>query len=102
MQTAEQLPPGDRLPSDHPAPYDGPIDSPGAWYGSDLQERSEWKYVLSEQECAELLAATRAVRRLSDNIMDIGKEDFSYNQVYDLVENNLNNINRLLHAFRNK
>lgn len=76
VQTAEQLPPGDRLPSDHPPPHDGPIDSPGAWYGSDLQDRSEWKYVLSEQERAELLAATRAARQLSDNIMDIGKEDF--------------------------
>jgi hypothetical protein len=63
VQTTEQLPPGDRLSADHPMPHNGPIDSPGAWYGSDLQYRSEWKYVLSEQERTEMLVAMRAAHQ---------------------------------------
>ena len=39
--------------------------------------------------------------KIVSDFMDISKKDFSYNRVYDLVENNLNNINRLLSAFRN-
>ena len=39
--------------------------------------------------------------KIVSDFMDISKEDFSYKRVYDLVENNLNNINRLLNAFRN-
>ena len=43
---------------------------------------------------------TDIVKIVSD-FMDINEKDISYNRVYDLVENNLNNINRLLNAFRN-
>ena len=39
--------------------------------------------------------------KIVSDFMDISKKDFSYDKVYDLVENNLNNINRLLNAFRN-
>ena len=39
--------------------------------------------------------------KIVSDFMDINKKDISYNRVYDLVENNLNNINRLLNAFRN-
>ena len=39
--------------------------------------------------------------KIVSDFMDINKKDLSYNRVYDLVENNLNNINRLLNAFRN-
>ena len=76
MQTTEQLPPGDWLSADHPMPHNGPIDSPGACYASDLQYRSEWKHVLSEQERTEMLVATRAAHQRSENIVDIGKKDF--------------------------
>ena len=39
--------------------------------------------------------------KIVSDFMDINEKDISYNRVYDLVENNLNNINRLLNAFRN-
>ena len=39
--------------------------------------------------------------KIVSDFMDINKKDISYNRVYDLVENNLININRLLNAFRN-
>ena len=39
--------------------------------------------------------------KIVSDFMDVNKKDISYNSVYDLVENNLNNINRLLSAFRN-
>lgn len=77
MQLAEQLPPGDRLPTDHPPALEGPIDSPGAWYGPDLQERDDWKYILSEAEKSELLDATRTASRRAGDIIDITREDFA-------------------------
>ena len=39
--------------------------------------------------------------KIVSDFMDINKRDISYSKVYDLVENNLDNINRLLTAFRN-
>ena len=33
--------------------------------------------------------------------MDVSNNDLSFKEVYDLVDKNLNNINRLLTAFRN-
>ena len=57
-------------------PHTGPINSPGAWYGSDLKVCSEWKYVLLEQERMEMLVATRAAHQRFENIVDIGKKDF--------------------------
>lgn len=76
MQTAERMPPGDLLPSDHPAPHGGPIDSPGAWYGPDLQARDDWQYALCERERSELLDATRRARASHDEIIDISRRDF--------------------------
>ena len=39
--------------------------------------------------------------KIISDFMDISNNDLSYKKVYDLVDNNLNNINRLLTAFRN-
>ena len=39
VNAAEMLPPGDRLPADHPMPLEGPVTEPGAWYGPDLAAR---------------------------------------------------------------
>ena len=39
--------------------------------------------------------------KIISDFMDIGNKDLSFKKVYDLVDNNLNNINRLLTAFRN-
>ena len=39
--------------------------------------------------------------KIISDFMDISNKDLSFKKVYDLVDNNLNNINRLLTAFRN-
>ena len=39
--------------------------------------------------------------KIISDFMDISNNDLSFKKVYDLVDNNLNNINRLLTAFRN-
>ena len=39
--------------------------------------------------------------KIISDFMDIGNKDLSFKKIYDLVDNNLNNINRLLTAFRN-
>ena len=39
--------------------------------------------------------------KIISDFMDIVNKDLSFKKVYDLVDNNLNNINRLLTAFRN-
>jgi hypothetical protein len=60
------LPPSDWLPADHPMSHSGP----------DLQDRTEWKHVLSDQERMEILVATGAAYQRSENIIDIGEKDF--------------------------
>ena len=40
--------------------------------------------------------------KIISDFMDISNKDLSFKKVYDLVDKNLNNINRLLTAFRNK
>lgn len=76
MEAVATLPEGDRLPEDHPAPHEGSIDHPGAWYGPDLQDRDDWKYPLSETERAELRAATRHALDRRKDIKDIARADF--------------------------
>ena len=39
--------------------------------------------------------------KIISDFMDVSNNDLSFKQVYDLVDKNLNNINRLLTAFRN-
>ena len=39
--------------------------------------------------------------KIISDFMDISNKDLSFKKVYDLVDNNLNNINKLLTAFRN-
>ena len=39
--------------------------------------------------------------KIISDFMDISSKDLSFKKVYDLVDNNLNNINRLLTVFRN-
>ena len=34
--------PGDRLPSDHPQPHTGPVDSPSIWYGPEMMGDDTW------------------------------------------------------------
>lgn len=80
MLTAETLPqampPGDKLPSDHPAPYNGPIAGPGTWYGPALQTQDNWKYPLSSSEQSELLDAMRRVQGAGIPLKEIRKDDF--------------------------
>ena len=40
-----------------------PVAGPGAWYGRDLSQRSDWTHRVTPSEVAEVEAATRAVRR---------------------------------------
>ena len=40
-----------------------PVAEPGAWYGRDLAQRSDWIHRVTPAEVAEVEAATRAVRR---------------------------------------
>ena len=67
---------GDRLPPDHPAPHDGPIEGPGVWYGSDIEDRDDWAYPLSEAEQNEVVAAMRDAKARGLAIGDIAKADF--------------------------
>jgi hypothetical protein len=39
--------------------------------------------------------------KIISDFMDVSNNDLSFKEVYDLVDKNLNNINRLLTAFRN-
>ncbi|MDP6390168.1 MAG: TauD/TfdA family dioxygenase [Alphaproteobacteria bacterium] len=67
---------GDRLPPDHPAPHDGPIEGPGVWYGPDIEDRDDWAYTLSEAERNEVVAAMRDAKARGLEIGDIAKSDF--------------------------
>ena len=74
MQEAVQLPEGDRLPADHPPLHEGSIDSPGVWYGPEMQKTDDWKYCLSEVERNELLEAMRSSSGM--DIKTIARGDF--------------------------
>lgn len=74
MRATIQLPEGDRLPAGHPLPHEGPIESPGVWYGPDMATTDIWKYPLSALERQELLEATHACRNLA--IKSVTRRDF--------------------------
>tara|TARA_B100002052_G_C15725197_1_gene526006 strand:- start:238 stop:834 length:597 start_codon:yes stop_codon:yes gene_type:complete len=75
-----------------------PVSDGGASYGTLVDmEAHEICRTISKFGLEDNLLIVKIV----SDFMDISKEDFSYKRVYDLVENNLNNINRLLNAFRN-
>jgi len=76
MSVALSLPPGDRVPPDHPPPHHGPVESAGVWYGRDLRGSDEWHYVLDAEERRELLAATEQAMARGGHIQDIRQEDF--------------------------
>ena len=76
MSVAMSLPSGDRLPLDHPPPYHGPVDSPGAWYGRDQAKTDDWQYVLSKVERQELLAATERAMAAHSDIKQVTQDAF--------------------------
>ncbi len=54
---------------------ESPIKSPAAWLGVEQRERSDWIYVLSDAEKAELDTAIRAHRRAGTALPDIIASD---------------------------
>lgn len=53
----------------------GPITGPSAWYGRDLARTTDWIYVFSPAELAEI---DRAVARTRGrDLVDVGRDDFS-------------------------
>jgi hypothetical protein len=55
---------------------DSPIRSPAAWLGPEQQHRSDWIYVLSEAEKAELDSAIRAYRAVAKPLAEVAAADY--------------------------
>lgn len=52
------------------------VDMPAAWTGSDIRDKDDWIYRLSETEIAELDAALQSVKEKGCELEKFGKKDF--------------------------
>ena len=52
------------------------VDSPAAWYGRDLQHRSDWVEQLTPAEITELLAAVASIAERGITLLEMQRDDF--------------------------
>ncbi len=52
------------------------VDSPAAWYGRDLQHRSDWVEQLTPAEITELLAAVASIAQRGITLLEMQRDDF--------------------------
>lgn len=63
-------------PIDIPDPLPESIDSEAAWYGPDMEQRTDWIHKLTEDEVGEIRSAVREVLDRDMEITDIRQQDF--------------------------
>jgi hypothetical protein len=54
----------------------GPIEGPDAWSGAEMAKNDDWIHHLTDDEIAELEAASRAVMDSGADLLDIGRDEF--------------------------
>jgi hypothetical protein len=52
------------------------IESPAAWYGRNLQDRTDWMHLLSDIEVKEIFSAVERVNEKSISMLDMTADDF--------------------------
>ncbi len=60
-----------------PNPLPGVIDSAAAWYGPDMESRTDWIYELTKDEIGEICSAVQTVQDRDMEITDIAQKDFT-------------------------
>jgi TfdA family taurine catabolism dioxygenase TauD len=63
-------------PSPTPSPRPRILEPQCAWTAADVADEATWTEVLTEAELAELDAALRAALAKSDDVLDVGRDDF--------------------------